>query len=76
MTDPASVTEQSTITIGLLIGSIGTLIMATRAFVNLARDVTQIRQEMVSRAEFREALLRLAKDNPTMRVHSVEDHAA
>lgn len=83
MTDPASISEQSTITIGLLVGSIGTLIMATRAFVNLARDVKDVREEMKSlseemipRSELREILLRIAKDNPGMKFTLFEDHAA
>lgn len=90
MTDPASISEQSTITIGLLVGSIGTLIMATRAFVNLARDVKDVREdvkdvreemkgvseEMIPRSELREILLRIAKDNPGMKFTLFEDHAA
>lgn len=66
MGDAASITEQSTVTIGLLVGSIGTLIVATAAFVNMRRDLREntealkkLSGEMLSRDAFKLWLARL-----------------
>lgn len=77
--DPATITEQSTITIGLLVGSIGALVVATAAFVNLRRDVRELAgrmDRMVTRSELQLTLARLARDNPTMKFPEFQESEA
>lgn len=67
MSDPIS--DQSTITLGLLVGSMGLLTAATVAFVNLRRDVREVytrMESMVTKTEVSLAFMRLIRDNPDL----------